>query len=260
MIAVLLLLVGDVPQPASTIAVVWGGFLGATEAITRGLLMERFFAAARRRGQLFDGLLRAEELERQRLAAQLHDDALQLLLVARQDLVEAAAAVPGAARLAVGELDQALATIARTASELDVGEGAAAVAGGLREGLARVAGQRRGPLAQIAVDPAAEGLHDGLLVQLARELYVNVVKHASARHMQIRVSRQPDAVVLEVLDDGVGFDAARVAEAADHGHIGLATVRERARAAGGTVLLHDAPGGGARVEVRLPEPGAPRIG
>jgi two-component system, sensor histidine kinase and response regulator len=54
-----------------------------------------------------------------------------------------------------------------------------------------------------------------------------------------------------VLDDGVGF-AAQSELSGSKGRFGLAQLRERVRAAGGTVYLTSAPGGGCRVTVRLP--------
>jgi two-component system, NarL family, sensor kinase len=62
--------------------------------------------------------------------------------------------------------------------------------------------------------------------------------------------------VLEVSDDGIGFDPARLDGRLREGHIGILSLRERAEGLGGALRIDSAFGQGARLEVRLPRPRA----
>lgn len=210
----------------------------------------------RHRG-LLGRLLDEEEQRRRELAADLHDDALQLLLAARQEL-EAAASDPDAAAHAQAALAEGAVALARAVGEVEVDQGAERLLGGLTNALATamlpVRRRTGAPRLHIVVDEDAGGLHDGLLVRLARELATNAAKHAAAAEVHVRVERRRDAVVLEVEDDGAGFDVEAVGTAVARGHVGLAFVGERVRAAGGTTELGRGAAGGALVRVTLPAP------
>lgn len=255
---VVVALTGDgLPQPEVSIALAWAAIVAYLESTARTRDAERFVTISRRRNELLRGLLHEEEVERRRIAGQLHDDVLQRLFVVRQDLEEAAEGDGGdevrrARRQAVIGLDGVIAVLTRTVGDLDVDEGAAAVAGGLHAALLTTTTLRDGPEVELEIDDRAAGLQDGLLVQLARELYANATRHARARHVRLSVSRQPDALVLDVVDDGIGFDWSRVHAGMVEGHIGLPTIRARVGQLGGAMLLGDAPGGGAHVQIRLP--------
>ena len=104
----------------------------------------------------------------------------------------------------------------------------------------------------MTVEADAEGVHDQLLLSVARELLINVVKHADATRVGLSVSRHQDAVVLQIVDDGRGFDLARRAEAVAPGHVGLASSVERVESLGGRLEIESAPGHGTRVRAELP--------
>jgi len=81
--------------------------------------------------------------------------------------------------------------------------------------------------------------------QIVRELLNNAVNHSKARHVKVGVRTDDDRLVLEVADDGVGFDVTRVrAERASEGHLGLVGAEERARQADGTLEVTSEPGKG----------------
>ena len=86
-----------------------------------------------------------------------------------------------------------------------------------------------------------------LFAWAVREAVTNVVRHSQARHCRIEVT----PTSLAVVDDGRG--PSRKAEDAPHGH-GLAGLRERVDAAGGTLTVARAPGGGFALRVAVPEP------
>jgi signal transduction histidine kinase len=80
------------------------------------------------------------------------------------------------------------------------------------------------------------------------------VKHASAENAEIRLKVSAGAVVLEVSDDGVGFDPAAVPESGrpGSGGYGLSGMLQRAELLGGGLEVHSAPGRGSTLRVRVP--------
>ena len=88
--------------------------------------------------------------------------------------------------------------------------------------------------------------------QILRELLNNAATHSKAQNVQVRVAAEDAKLVLEVEDDGVGFDVAKVrGEKASQGHLGLVGVEERARGSGGKFDLVSKPGKGTRATVSL---------
>ncbi len=74
--------------------------------------------------------------------------------------------------------------------------------------------------------------------QIMRELLTNAASHSFARHVHVKVDAKDGQLVLEVRDDGHGFDVSRVrAEKASEGHLGLVGVEERVRQLKGTFTL-----------------------
>jgi len=88
-----------------------------------------------------------------------------------------------------------------------------------------------------------------LIYQVAREALSNVVKHASAETVWISLRRLGARIELEVIDNGVGFDAA---DLRNDKHFGLALMRERVSMAGGTIEISSTQGSGARISASFP--------
>jgi signal transduction histidine kinase/ligand-binding sensor domain-containing protein len=90
-------------------------------------------------------------------------------------------------------------------------------------------------------------------LRVAQEAIHNVKKHARATHLFVQLEYGPEAVALEVRDDGRGFDAdgepSPAAEREATGHFGLTGMRERAAAIGGTLEVTSAPGAGTTVRL-----------
>jgi PAS domain S-box-containing protein len=86
------------------------------------------------------------------------------------------------------------------------------------------------------------------LYRIAQEAMNNVVKHAQARQMGVRLRFTGQTAELEVWDDGVGFDPAQVQP---HGGLGLRGMRERVDRFGGALEIKSAPGQGTRVSVKM---------
>jgi PAS domain S-box-containing protein len=215
-------------------------------------------ALATLRGRLVAENLEAEERVRQRISEQLHDGALQDLLAARQDLVEAATADAGDA-MRTEMLGYAREGVERAVKLLREAVHALHPVvlqhGGLEAAMRAAADQaaRQGGFrAEVTVDPAATGLRDELVMSLARELLNNAAKHAHAQVVQVDVGREDGMVQLAVADDGVGLDPGAVADAPHNGHIGLASLAQRVEAVGGTLALDGRDGEGTTVVARLP--------
>jgi signal transduction histidine kinase len=85
------------------------------------------------------------------------------------------------------------------------------------------------------------------LYRVAQEALNNVVKHAHARRVTVRLEVSKDRAVLEVADDGVGFEPSL----RNDGGFGLTGMRERAERLGGTLHIESAPDSGTRVHVEV---------
>src|SRR3569832_586542 len=89
--------------------------------------------------------------------------------------------------------------------------------------------------------------------RIAQEALTNVVRHAKATHVVVRLSRDADALLLTVKDDGVGFDVEQLRKRAPRrATLGLISMQERAHAAGGTIDLDSAPASGTEIRFTLP--------
>lgn len=95
--------------------------------------------------------------------------------------------------------------------------------------------------------------HRAVLLRAAQSLLGNVVAHARARTAVVTLQVWPDAVSLDVVDDGIGFsNAAAQVERPDAPSYGLAKLAARARELNGTSTIETAPGKGTAVNIRLP--------
>jgi signal transduction histidine kinase len=91
------------------------------------------------------------------------------------------------------------------------------------------------------------------LFRALQEALSNVLRHAHARSVDVGITVHQDGVLLRVSDDGLGLPAELTAEALEAGgHMGLAGMRERITALGGTVQLRRQRGAGALLEVIVP--------
>jgi signal transduction histidine kinase len=96
----------------------------------------------------------------------------------------------------------------------------------------------------------AGGDRDREVLRIAQEALHNALRHADARRVRVSVRTDGDALVLEVADDGIGFDP-HDAELRSR-HLGLTSMEERARRIGGELRIDPTPGGGATVRLRAP--------
>jgi signal transduction histidine kinase len=89
------------------------------------------------------------------------------------------------------------------------------------------------------------------MLRIAQEAVTNVVRHAAAQHVDIRLEFDERKVKMTIADDGKGFDGSARFSAAN-GHYGLQGMRERAEQIGADLMVGNAPGGGTRVVVEAP--------
>jgi two-component system NarL family sensor kinase len=204
------------------------------------------------RGKLVAQALDAGERGQRQIADVLHDDVLQHLLFARQELAEAGAGNAAVER-AAASVDAATTMLRRVVAGLHPITLAHAGLAAALESLAAEHEARNGLAIDVHVDPDAEGAYDRLLVSIVRELLVNVTKHANAHRVVVRLAKAAQDLQLSVADDGCGMPDDALAGALGSGNIGLATVRERVEAVGGTVRAGiGLAGTGAGIEIDLP--------
>jgi signal transduction histidine kinase len=203
--------------------------------------------------------VRAQNEERRRIARDLHDVVLQDLSGALQSLrlthLRSKNAGPGL------ELEEELEALGRASSGLRGAiydlrhEGESSFVESV-ESLVEV-NRRLTPERQIALT-IGEGLRGALprkigveLLRVLREILTNARRHSGARKIEVRLWTEGDTLVVEVADDGRGFDPA-VAQ----GGVGLVGMRERVEALGGEVEVSSRPGNGTEVTVRVPLEGS----
>jgi signal transduction histidine kinase len=97
-----------------------------------------------------------------------------------------------------------------------------------------------------------------LIYRCIRELLMNSRKHSQQQSAEVEVDLSATAVEITVVDEGIGFDGHRI-DPLSGNRFGLAQLRERVRAAGGTLDVDAVVGEGCRVTVRLPAP-TPALG
>lgn len=204
----------------------------------------------------------AEERERRRIAADLHDRVSQSLAFARLrlDTLCRTQPLPGQARI-LKELSNLLGrTIKQTKSltfdlsspELYEMGFTAAVSEWLAE---NVEGQYD-IKTEIEDDgqprPMAEDVRI-LMFRNVRELLTNTIKHAHARNVRVSLSSQDSQITVRIQDDGIGFDPAQTTKhAARRGEFGLFSIAERLEELGGSLEINSSHGKGCTVTMTAP--------
>jgi len=208
----------------------------------------------------------AEERERRRIAAHLHDDIGQTLSLATIKLRElqksgltAAQETSTADLERIGALmEQAIretqSLTFKTSSPILYELGLAAAL----EWLAEEFQKQHGVSAQFEAQGEPGNLDDDvriLLFQAANELLVNVAKHARARRVKISLWQDDGNLHLRVADDGVGFDASKIEDRRrESGGFGLFSIRERLKPFDGSLEVESKPELGTQVTLSVPLP------
>lgn len=239
-------------------------------AMHQARLHRQLVARERAHENFVEQVIEAQEIERRRLAGDIHDGISQRLVTLsyRLDAAAQAAKSPDDRASLTEQLDRA-----RELAELTLQEARAAISGlrppvlddlGLSGGLASLA--RSIPQVEIGLhistDLADTRLPDHIelaLYRIAQECLQNVVKHADATRARLTFSldRGPhgDVARLEIVDDGVGFDTLERPLGSDEmGGYGLLSMAERAEIVGGRLNIRSRPGAGTTVTASIPVP------
>lgn len=251
----------------------WRGFAGVT--LTSLLLFvvlvaplvwhlqSRARTGQRQREALLERAVDASETERRRIAASLHDGPVQDLAATSFVIAGATAHAESDGRTALaGELRGASASVRTSIRALrsllvDIYPPSLARAG-LAVALTDLAQTVRAPGLEVQVDPVSdEGLHlhperERLVYRVAQETLRNAARHAAPCTVRVTVRRVDDEVVLDVVDDGRGFDAASALADPEHGHFGLQVLAELAAQENATLQVASRPGDGTHWRLTVP--------
>jgi two-component system sensor histidine kinase UhpB len=238
--------------------------LMAIIAIVVAVMAERVQHTGRRYAALYraasDRLLTAQEDERKRLAADLHDGVGQTMTALALTLDAAATALDGQEPPAVRGRDAVRRAREMTTRALDDVRGVAfrlrparLTETGLVAGLSELAATAGLPV-EFFADPALArpGLLDPVaeveVYRVVQEALGNAARHAQASAVRISVRRAARQLRVEVSDDGVGFDTRR----APGRGLGLASMHDRASVIGATLRVDSRPGDGTVVRLDVP--------
>ncbi|MBI4171488.1 MAG: sensor histidine kinase, partial [Actinobacteria bacterium] len=219
--------------------------------------LELLGRADRGRRMLLARVVKAQEEERRRIAADIHDDSLQkmaavglrLQTLHRQDLGTEGdrllEQLEQTVELAIARLRHMMFELRPPALD--------------RDGLAAALHQH---LDEVAAEAGIEAHLENRLVieppratraiayRIAQEALANVRKHAAAHRVDVLLESREGGLFIRIRDDGRGFSRADAGSA--HGHMGLSAMRERADLADGWCRVEGAPGAGTTVEFWLP--------
>ncbi len=214
--------------------------------------------------ELAGRLMSAQEDERRRIALELHDEPLQaLILLARRYREAGGAGCLDTEQLAaeLRELADALRAVCAELmppglDNLGVQAGLERLVSNLRaESTMSVQLHCQADASSGAGRPAAAA--ETALCRVAQEALTNCLRHSGARHVAVTLRRQQGELLLEVRDDGCGFDLAERRRQASR-HLGLLGMSERLRPWGGRVEVTSQPGQGTLVRAALPLAGEER--
>ncbi|MEU1914882.1 sensor histidine kinase [Streptomyces massasporeus] len=198
--------------------------------------------------------------ERRRLAAEIHDTIAQgltgiiaqLQVVANApDLATARTHLERASDLARHSLGEARRSVHNLAP-------VALADAGLPEALKKTVaewGERTGARAEFTVTGTTEQLHEEVaatLLRIAQEALSNISRHAAASRAGVTLSFLGEEVILDIRDDGSGFDPLAVPARTGTGGFGLPGMRARAERIAGSLTVESEPGHGTAVSARVP--------
>ncbi len=208
-------------------------------------------------GVLLKHALDASDLERRRIARDLHDSVMQDVSVVGYQLAAAATALREKSELPHGLLDEVAERVRRMGDALRTTMAdiypVDLASHGLLPALEELGARARedgGVVVSVAVVAMANESFEvtRLSYRVIREGLRNVVKHAHAEHAEVLATREGDTIHLSVVDDGRGpaGGEARV------GHLGLTLLRDTMLDIGGTLQVTPRPEGGTRLAASFP--------
>ena len=233
------------------------GALAALVALATPLLLllnRRLSRGARERERLLEAAVRASDAERLRIARDLHDGVVQELAGSSMALSTLAARSEGPVSTELEEVGRSLRVSMRSLRSLLVeiyppDLHTAGLAAAVHDLVAPLVASGIQVDADVAGDEDASDAAVALVWRVAQESVRNVTRHARATRMSLTVHREAGSLVLEVVDDGVGFTATRTP---DHHHFGLRAAESLVHEHGGSLEVESTPGSGTIVRMEVP--------
>ncbi len=214
------------------------------------------------RRAIVTAMLESEEAERSRVAAELHDDTIQVMTAVLVDLDRIRRADErGRDPTQVAIVERVRTTLAEAT------ERARRLTFELRPAVLHELGMA--PAIGALVDQTGLEIHADVSVQVeagrfdwpveelvyrtVQEAVANVRKHSKADRITVNLTHRNDRLFCEVADNGHGFDVAKATNRRTQIlHLGLVSMVERVRIAGGNIHIHSQPGQGTRVTFDVP--------
>jgi signal transduction histidine kinase len=207
--------------------------------------------------ELADRLLQVQENERHRLSRELHDDIGQLLTAAKLQSEWLKRRMPeemqGQCSTLIDTLDETLAKVRDVSAILNPRQlTSLGLEASLRAHLLKT-------LANTSIHWSLEchqrltGIPEEMTVaafRITQEAVTNILRHAEAKNLLVRLQRLPQGLTLLISDDGLGF--APAADPGREGQRGMAGMLERIEQLGGTLAVTSEPGKGSHIEALFP--------
>lgn len=210
------------------------------------------------RQRLLKQVINAQEMERKRIAQGIHDDAVQVMSAANIHLAMLGHKLD---EQLGAEVDRLIDTVSLSTARLrnllfDLQppelERSGLVAA-LRMRL-EILGKDMAVECELSADLDPEPSHERSLVvyRIVQEALANILKHSGATRVEMVVRTKEEGVMVRIGDNGRGFAASDLRAKSEHGHMGLASMTERAALVGGWCSLTSAPGAGTIVRLWVP--------
>jgi signal transduction histidine kinase len=229
--------------------------------IQNARLFEQVVMGHERLQILSQQLIEVQENERRHIARELHDEIGQALTALKVNL-QTLGRLRDTEGLEV-HIQESIAIVDRTIQQVrnlsldlrpslldDLG-----IVAALRWYIDRQA-QRAGFEAQFLASPPELRLPADLettCFRIVQEALTNVIRHAQAERVRIELRKQPDALLLTIVDDGIGFDLREVGQRkAGNTTLGLLGMRERVQLVGGNIAISSHPEWGTEIQVIFP--------
>jgi signal transduction histidine kinase len=199
-------------------------------------------------------LIDAQEQERHRIARDLHDGLGQELALVNVMLDKLRDESDASLQLGLSDLSSRVLAIAETTRELSHGLFPTHLEYlGLQKAMRKLCNEvQRGK--EISLHLSIGNLPDKLqpstslsLYRVVQETLHNIITHSHAKNVKVELASDDGQILLRIIDDGVGFDVSQEGTG-----LGLASMRQRVQALGGSIDISSSPRAGAQIEVRVP--------
>jgi signal transduction histidine kinase len=238
----------------------------AATDIENAVLQERLEKSERLHRELLRKMISAQEDERKKIASDIHDDTIQMLISNFYQLEGLEMLIrQGAANETFEELSRTKESFQRAIVSMRH------LLFNLRPSILDDAGllpalevllnwfeEQTGIVATLYADETVKERAGSMLeisfYRVAQEILANVRKHSNASEVMVRVTRHAGGMMMRISDNGIGFEPEGVLAGWNNdGHFGLRSVIERVEVTGGRIQVRSSPGEGTEVVVSIPE-------